>query len=316
MNPTVKGFLWGAGSFAALAALFYFVSNAATPRPQGEMVTGGTNPPMQQQQQQASADPVVQQMEAAVQRDPNNSQLRLDLAQAYLEHDNMMGVFEQTRLVLDREPENPRALTFGALVRMAMGETETAVAMLQQATHNDAKSIDSWVALAWVYAQSERMKDAEGAIAAAIKNSPENKARLEGVLVQMKAHVEQAKNGPSTQQAAAMPEGHPPAAGEKSIQVTLQLDPAARSKTGTLFVIARPLAGGPPVAVKRLQGVSFPVTFSFGSADSMMGQPIPDKFRLEARLDSDGDPLTKPPTDPSAMQAEAMPGTAVTLALK
>jgi hypothetical protein len=65
-----------------------------------------------------------------------------------------------------------------------------------------------------------------------------------------------------------------------------------------------------------MQVASFPITFDFGSADSMMGQPLPDKFRLEARLDSDGDAATKPPTDPSAMQNDVAPGTTVKLALK
>ena len=38
--------------------------------------------------------------------------------------------------------------------------------------------------------------------------------------------------------------------------------------------------------------------------------------RLEARLDSDGDAATKPPTDPSASQNDVTPGAVVKLALK
>jgi cytochrome c-type biogenesis protein CcmH len=323
MSPFAKGFLSGAGSVAALAALLFFVYKTATPRNEGQEATGGIGSPQQQQQQQAASDPVVQQMEAAVQKDPNNNELRLGLAQAYLERDNLMGVFEQTKVVLDRDPQNPRALTFGALVRMAMGEVDTATQMLQTATKVDSKNLDSWVALAWVYAQTNRMSDAEGAIAQAIKASPENKGRLEQVLGQMKQQVAQA--GQQQQQpaaaAGALPADHPPvtpapAAGGRAVKVTLNLDASARSRQGILFVIARPLAGGPPVAVKRIQASSFPLTVDLSAADSMMGQPLPDKFRLEARLDSDGDAATKPPTDPSAMQAEVNVGASVVLALK
>jgi cytochrome c-type biogenesis protein CcmH len=324
-----KGFLWGAGSAAALAALLFFVYQAATPRPEGEGLTGGIGNPQQQQQQQqpqaaASTDPMVIQLEQAVQKDPNNSKLRLDLAQMYLERENLMGVFEQTKVVLDREPQNPRALTFGALVRMAMGESETAVQMLQQATKVEPSNLDAWVAMAWIHAQTGKMNEAESAIAQASRVSPENKGRLEEVLSQMKAHVQQQRNAPQTAQ-GAMPPDHPQvggapapaaAAGGARVQVTLQIDPAARAKTGIVFVVARPLSGGPPVAVKRMQVGAFPVTFELTSADSMMGQPLPDKFRLEARLDSDGNATTKPPTDPSAMQAEVVSGAAVTLALK
>jgi cytochrome c-type biogenesis protein CcmH/NrfG len=337
MNPVVKGFLYGAGSFAALAGMLFLVYKMSTERQEGGPATGGTSMAQQQQPPAGAPDPSVQALEAAVQKDPNNSTLRLDLAQAYLERDNLMGVFEQTKVVLEREPQNARALTFGALVRMAMGEVDEATTMLQTATKVDSKNLDSWVALAWIYAQTNRMPDAEGAIAQAIRISPENRGRLEDVLAQMKQA--QAQGGAPQQAQSELPEGHPPiggapagmpatppppavaappagAAGGPSIKVTLQLDPAAKTRNGILYVMARPLTGGPPVAVKRIMAANFPMTFDFGAADSMMGQPLPDKFRLDARLDSDGDAATKPPTDPAASQPEVSAGAVVTLVLK
>ena len=47
-----------------------------------------------------------------------------------------------------------------------------------------------------------------------------------------------------------------------------------------------------------------------------MGQPLPAKMRIEARIDSDGDPLTKDPKDPIAMQDDVVVGQSVTLTLK
>ncbi len=321
MNPTIKGFLWGAGSFAALAALFFFVMQQAKPREEGGSVTGGMASAPQQQAPQS--DP---QLEAEVAKDPNNLELRNDVAQAYLERENLMAVFQHTQFVLDKSPNDSRALTYQGLVRMAMGEEQDAMEMLQRATRSNAKNLDAWVAMAWIYARNDRMADAQAAIAAAAKQSPADKTRLEQVFAQMQQQIAAEKSQPA-RGGGGLPEGHPPvdgapaparaaAAGEKSIQVTLDVDPAASKKSGIVFVMARNPAGGPPVAVKRMQVASFPVTFSFGSADSMMGQPLPDKFRLEARLDSDGDPLTKPPADPSAMQAEVVAGTNVKLALK
>ena len=324
MNPATKGFLWGAGSFAALAALFYFVMQAATPRQEGGTVTGNLPGEQQQQQQAQRPDPALQQLEGAVQRDPGNLQLRNDLAQAYLERENLMAVFEQTRFVLERKPEDSRALTYAALVRMAMGEGDEAKSMLQRAAKSDPKNLDSWVGLAWMAAQRNEMKEAEAMIAEAAKQSPEDKARLDEVLRQMK----QAAAAPPIDTASGeLPAGHPPIDGAAptnvagpvsgpSVNVTLELDPSARAKGGVLFVIARNPAGGPPAAVKRLQNVAFPVTITLSSADSMMGQPLPAKFRLEARLDSDGDAATKPPTDPAAMLEDVTPGANVKLALK
>lgn len=327
ISPAAKGFLWGVGSFAGLAALAYFVMQSATPRQEGGTVTGNT--PMQQQQQQPQQpDPMLQQLEAAVQRDPNNLQLRNDLAQAYIERENLMAVFEQTKFVLDRSPNDSRALTFQALVRMAMGERETSVQMLQQATKSDPKNVDSWVALAWVYVQENKIEDAEAMIAEAAKQSPKDAARLQDVFTQMKSHAAMAAQQ-QTAQGGALPEGHPaieapapasapaPAgAGDRKVTVTLEIDPAASSKAGVVYVMARNPMGGPPVAVKRVQVAAFPITFDFGAADSMMGQPLPDKFRLEARLDSDGDAATKLPTDPTGIQNDVAPGATVKLALK
>jgi tetratricopeptide (TPR) repeat protein len=317
MNPTIKGFLWGAASVAALFALGYFVMQQAKPRQEGDEITGGFAAQQQAQQQtQTAPDPMVQTLEAAVQAQPNNLELRNNLAQAYLERDNLMAVFEQTRVVLAQAPENSRALTLQGLVRMAMGETEQATSMLQRATKNDPKNLDSWVALAWVYAQSNRMQDAERMIQSAAAQVPAERTRLEQVFVQMKAQLAQQ----DVQQAGnELPAGHPPVeagAAAGGVRVTLDLDASAKQRTGIVFVIARNPAGGPPVAVKRVVATSFPMNVEITAADSMMGQQLPASFRVEARLDADGDPMTKPGSDPSASVDAVMPGASVRLALK
>lgn len=342
MNPALKGFLWGAGSFVMLFGLGWFVMKSASPRSEGGSVTGGIESSQPAQPgQPAQPDPALMQMEAAVMRDPENLQLRNDLAQAYLERDNMMGVFEQAQFVLERSPKDARALTFQGLVRLAMGDADAALTALRDATKSDPKSLDSWVAMAWVYAQTDRMKDAEAAIAEAVKQVPSEKSRLEAVFNDMKNHLANVQAAPAVAQGSGeLPPGHPPVEGMgaspapaqtapvaaaarppaptdgKSIQVTLDLDPAARTRTGILYVMARNPQGGPPVAVKRMEVSRFPITFEFGSADSMMGQPLPDHFQFEARLDSDGDAATKPPTDPSVVQADVHPGSTLKLALK
>ncbi|MDP9193661.1 MAG: tetratricopeptide repeat protein [Acidobacteriota bacterium] len=334
MNPSTKGFLWGAISIGALFALGYFVMQQAKPRQEGEELTGSiATAPQQQAPAQGQPDPMLQQLQSAVQAQPNNLQLRNDLAQAYLERNNLMAVFQETKFVLDQAPEDSRALTLQGLVRMAMGDAGEATKMLQRATKNDPKNLDSWVSLAWVYAQTNRMDDAERMIAEAGKQAPQEKARLDQVFVQMKEQIAQSAMAQSAQ-GGALPEGHPPidgapaapaaapaaspapAASGAGVRVTLDLDPSAKQRTGIVFVIARNPAGGPPVAVKRVVATSFPFNLELTSADSMMGQPLPASFRLEARLDTDGDAMTKPATDPSAMQEGVAPGASVRLALK
>jgi len=79
---------------------------------------------------------------------------------------------------------------------------------------------------------------------------------------------------------------------------------------GVLFVIARSAGGGPPLAVKRLPVGPFPLAFELGPADVMMaGRPFAGPISLTARVDRDGDPLTRAPDEPTAeLAAPVEPG--------
>jgi hypothetical protein len=71
-----------------------------------------------------------------------------------------------------------------------------------------------------------------------------------------------------------------------------------------------------PIAVKRISAATFPLNVEISSADSMMGQPLPPKMSIEARLDADGDAATKAPTDPHAFADGVTPGIKLALKLK
>ena len=331
-NPAMRGFLWGAGSVGALALLAWFVVQQSKPRAENEEMTGGQQGGMQQQQQpgqqpQMPPDPAVQQLEAAVRQAPDNLEARNELAKAYLERDNLMGVFEQTQYVLAKTPGDARALTYQSIVRMAMGDAASATKMLDQATASDPALLDAWVALAWIRFQTGKPKEAEEAIAEAARRHPEEKAKLDQLLVQMKQAASQQQQAGGQQQ---MPPNHPPvdgapatpaaAADAKAITINLTLDPAARARAGNgvVFVIARAagVAAGPPAAAKRLTLAQLTGPITISSADSMMGQPLPDKVRIDVRLDTDGDPNTRPATDPKASQDNVSAGSAIALTLK
>jgi hypothetical protein len=88
-------------------------------------------------------------------------------------------------------------------------------------------------------------------------------------------------------------------AGPERIAGTARLAPSAQLKPGMAFFIsARPLAGGPPLAVKRLGAVEFPYRFELTSEDKMMeGTDFSGAVLLSLRLDQDGDPLSRQPGD-------------------
>jgi hypothetical protein len=64
----------------------------------------------------------------------------------------------------------------------------------------------------------------------------------------------------------------------------------------TLFIIARraDAAAGPPIAVKKIDRPHFPLAYSLGQENVMMqGTALPEKISLGARLDKDGNAMTR-----------------------
>ena len=103
------------------------------------------------------------------------------------------------------------------------------------------------------------------------------------------------------------------AASAAAIRGRLELSEGADPSNGTvLFVIARSGASGPPLAVRRLAPGPFPLEFEIGPEDAMIaGRPFVGPIQLTARLDADGDPLTRQPRDLVARLAEPVdPGAA------
>jgi tetratricopeptide (TPR) repeat protein len=311
---SIRGFVWGAASVAVLGGIAWFVTEKATPKTEQTMRAGAPMTSAPQSQQPQQPDPALRQIEAAVAKSPDDLEMRNQLAKAYLERENLMGVFEQTKYILARTPDDARALTYQALVRMSMGQRDPAAEMLQHAIKSDPQLIDAYVALAWDNVQRGKTAEAEAQIAEASRRHPEQKARLDDVLSKMK---EQAKN-PAPAVAAAPTPAAAPVSGP-SVHVTLTLAGPAPSANAVLFIFARAAGqtAGPPAAVKRIFHPTFPLEVDLSAADSMMGQPLPATVRLEARIDSDGDPLTKNPSDPHAVQdGVATNGTRVSLALQ
>lgn len=75
------------------------------------------------------------------------------------------------------------------------------------------------------------------------------------------------------------------------------VDPTASA----VFVSVRAKdAPGPPLAAKKLPAGPFPLVFELTAADRPMANgPLPDAFTVKVTLDSDGDPMSKTPTDPT-----------------
>ena len=67
--------------------------------------------------------------------------------------------------------------------------------------------------------------------------------------------------------------------------------------SATLFIFLRTkgVEGGPPLAVKRLSGITFPYEYQIGPWDTMVpGTKLEGELTLTARLDQDGDAKSSP----------------------
>ncbi len=312
-NRALRGFLWGTASTAAVGLLLFLVFRSARPREPGGSVTGET--PMgragasSESAGLASADPQEAQLKAAVARNPEDVEVRLELARFYLLKQNMRAAWNETQESLKRSPGDARALTYEGLMRLAAGQPEVALSLLKQAIAKKPDLLEAYLQLAFAYVRLDRVPDAEAAIAVASSRFPDKAAMMSRLLAKMREQAAQ------EQRAAA---GAPPSAGagaetSRRVAGVVDLDPALRGKPapGAVVWVTVRQAGvekGPPVAVKRLPASAFPIAFSIGEADTMAGAPFPEKVRIEARVDSDGDPATRDPSDPSARLDGVMVG--------
>jgi hypothetical protein len=104
--------------------------------------------------------------------------------------------------------------------------------------------------------------------------------------------------------------------GAETIKGTVAVLPElvdAIPESGSLFVIARlvGVAAGPPLAVLRIPAPRFPVSFEIGPGNVMIpSMRFQGEIQITARLDSDGNAITKLPGDLSgAARSSHVPGT-------
>jgi len=234
------------------------------------------------------------------------------LVRLYLVRQDMMSVFQETQAVLKQQPGNARALSYQALVRLAMGQAPQAEAMLKQALAKDPKLLDAYLHLMLVYVRSEKQAQADTLLKDVQQRFPEQAESFRQLLSEMRARK---KDEPQSAQAPAEgedPHARVPGAGTgargaapvgKMVSGTLELDPSISGKSfagAIVFVTLREggFGAGPPLAAKRLPLGAFPMPFQIGASDSMTGESLPNDLLIEARIDTDGDPMTRPRSDP------------------
>jgi cytochrome c-type biogenesis protein CcmH len=317
--------LWGLGSAACAAAVVLGLQSFSAPREAGRPMTGGTGAmPMAASaapaEVEAPMDAAVAGLRRRVDEDPENINLRLDLADAYLKTvSGSFEGFEQSKIVLAKDPENPRALVQQAAVRALMGQQGTALQLAERAVARDPKLENGWIqrgrsALALGQRQVA-IESFEKAIALNPLRAAELEAPLQAARGQLASPAPEDNNGPAAKAAppaagSAISQGNP---AQAAITGTVDIDPSVASRLppgGFVFVVARQDGGGPrPLAAKRLPAQGFPLSFRLSQEDAVMGGTLPDHVNIEARWDADGNAFTRDPSDPVARQSNVALGT-------
>lgn len=87
-----------------------------------------------------------------------------------------------------------------------------------------------------------------------------------------------------------------------NVSGVIRLAEGVSAPGGVLFIIARSSSGGPPLAVLKIDDPSFPLDFELGQANVMMqGRRFEGEMTLQARLDLDGNAMTRDPREPSGV---------------
>ena len=304
----MRGFLWGAGTVAAVALLLVFVSRSATRRAPDGSLTGSVDRAGRADAAGAGEDDLQQRIRSH----PEDIEARLALARLQVARADWMGVWEQTQKILELTPDNAEALSYQGLVRFTMGQPGEAVALLERAQTAAPDQMDSYAILSLVYAKTGRMDLAEATMRKAEERFPERRPMFEHMLDQLRGQARAEAGGAPP--ADPTQEARRAGASPSSVAGVVELGDAVEVGPGpgmVLFVFARAAgsSGGPPVAVERLTPSSFPVAFVLDESNSMLGQPLPERMRLEARLDADGNPLTRSPADLRAELDDVAAGT-------
>lgn len=289
--------LWITGCSLAAAVIYFLLLQSLQTREQGAPLTGD--------QTLAAAPPSAAEnaLRARIAADPDDLDARLALARMMLDQDRLMEVHELVQSVLERDPRNALAMAYESMVLLAIGRDGDAEALLKRALELEPTLLEGWMHLGLVHFRQGDLEKALGDLEKAKEISPSDARMIDALAAEMRRAA-----------------GAEPAATESPRYAgTIRVPAAALQKYrgSLLFVIVRPAGvdGGPPTAVKRLQLDGEAVAFSIGPADSMTGAPLPAQATIEARIDEDGNAMTRG-GEPSAIVPAREGSLDITLSLQ
>jgi tetratricopeptide (TPR) repeat protein len=313
-----RGALYALAAVALAWTMWTMMQGEAAPRGDGSMTgnlpnqaVGGNNPAPQDPTQSPEFKSRAAALEGALQTNPKDIQALNGLTELYLSHGVPEKAFEWSKKALEADPKDREARVYRAVLTAMMGMLDQGVLQLDQVLAEEPTNQLALVYKGLILLELGRFPESAKALEIASAQDPENPM--------LRERLAQARAG-------GVPGAAPPpgGAGDVLASGTVQLDPAARAALQggeTLFLSLGTGQPGPPVAAERLDSpLNFPIAFELSTADirAMGAGDVPAVMEFKARLDRDGNAMTKEPGLPLALVtgvARGTTGLVVTLTL-
>lgn len=201
---------------------------------------------------------------------------------------------EAFKKVLAADPNQPEAHTYMGFILIEAGHAEGALLAFDRAL----AATPNFPAALWgkgmiLYREKQDYAGARQVFEKLVTMLPagQERAQVEKLITE----ISQAGTSAPTTTSGVKTEN----VASQQIRGKITLDPKVKNQAdgrATLFIIARRANAdaGPPLAVRKIERPSFPVSYSLGAENVMMqGLPFSGKLNVSARLDKDGNPATR-----------------------
>jgi cytochrome c-type biogenesis protein CcmH len=230
---------------------------------------------------------------------PANSEARTALQegkQAFA-HQEFPKAIEAFKKVLAADPNNPEAHSYMGFILLQAGHGDGALMAFDKALAQAPNfPMALWGKGMVLYREKQDFVGAREVLEKLLNLVPPGDERNEiaKVIAEIRSGGGQKSQSPGQTTATAN-------AATSSAQISgqISLDPKLKANldpNAALFIIARPasVAGGPPLAVKKIDKPAFPLSYSLGQENVMMqGTLFTGTINIIVRVDKDGNPTTR-----------------------
>jgi cytochrome c-type biogenesis protein CcmH len=206
---------------------------------------------------------------------------------------------EAFKKVLATDPNNPEAHSYMGFILIQAGHADGALMAFDRAlTQAPNLPMALWGKGMILYREKKDFAAAREIFESLLSRVPPGEERNE--IAKVLAEIPAAGGEKSNTQAAPKSSA---TSSPAQIGGTITIDPKLKASVdpnAALFIIARPAGGpmGPPLAVKKIDKPTFPLSFTLSQENVMMqGMPFTGKINITVRLDKDGNPTTRGPGD-------------------